>query len=34
VGIKWAIFLMSLKSIPESGIGQPEPDDAQVSDWH
>ena len=31
---KWAIFLMSLKSLVETGTGQPAPRDTQISDWH
>jgi uncharacterized protein YndB with AHSA1/START domain len=31
---KWAVFLMSLKSLLETGSGQPEPDDVKISDWH
>jgi uncharacterized protein YndB with AHSA1/START domain len=31
---KWAIFLMSLKSLLETGKGAPDPDDVQISDWH
>lgn len=31
---KWAIFLMSLKSLLESGIGNPDPRDVRISDWH
>jgi uncharacterized protein YndB with AHSA1/START domain len=31
---KWATFLMSLKSLVETGAGAPAPDDAQISDWH
>jgi uncharacterized protein YndB with AHSA1/START domain len=31
---KWAIFLMSLKSLVETGKGAPSPDDVQISDWH
>jgi uncharacterized protein YndB with AHSA1/START domain len=31
---KWATFLMSLKSLLETGTGQPEPDDVEISDWH
>src|SRR6266545_2645453 len=31
---KWAIFLMSLKSLVETGIGQPSPDDVRIGDWH
>jgi uncharacterized protein YndB with AHSA1/START domain len=31
---KWAIFLMSLKSLGETGKGQPNPNDVWVSEWH
>ena len=31
---KWAMFLMSLKSLVETGKGAPSPDDVQISDWH
>ena len=31
---KWAIFLMSLKSLVETGKGQPSPDDVRIGDWH
>ena len=31
---KWAIFLMSLKSLVETGKGAPSPDDVQIGDWH
>jgi uncharacterized protein YndB with AHSA1/START domain len=31
---KWAIFLMSLKSLVETGKGQPSPDDVRISNWH
>ena len=31
---KWATFLMSLKSLVETGKGAPSPDDVQISDWH
>lgn len=31
---KWATFLMSLKSLGETGRGQPSPDDVRVGDWH
>ncbi|MEV6930986.1 SRPBCC domain-containing protein [Dactylosporangium sp. NPDC051485] len=31
---KWAIFLMSLKSLVETGEGAPAPRDVQISDWH
>ncbi|WP_020388427.1 SRPBCC family protein [Kribbella catacumbae] len=31
---KWAIFLMSLKSMIETGKGSPDPDDVSISNWH
>ena len=31
---KWASFLMSLKSLVETGEGAPAPRDVQISDWH
>jgi uncharacterized protein YndB with AHSA1/START domain len=31
---KWAIFLMSLKALVETGAGAPAPNDMQISDWH
>jgi uncharacterized protein YndB with AHSA1/START domain len=31
---KWALFLMSLKSLVETGAGAPHPRDVQISDWH
>ncbi|RFS21717.1 SRPBCC domain-containing protein [Chitinophaga silvatica] len=31
---KWAIFLMSLKSLIETGKGQPNPDDVKVDNWN
>jgi uncharacterized protein YndB with AHSA1/START domain len=31
---KWAIFLMSLKSLVETGKGHPSPDDVRIGDWH
>jgi hypothetical protein len=31
---KWAIFLMSLKSLVETGKGMPSPGDVQISNWH
>jgi uncharacterized protein YndB with AHSA1/START domain len=31
---KWAIYLMSLKALAETGKGAPSPDDIQISDWH
>ena len=30
---KWAIFLMSLKSLLETGKGSPWPDDVEIDDW-
>ena len=31
---KWAIFLMSLKSLVETGKGAPSPDDVTIGNWH
>jgi uncharacterized protein YndB with AHSA1/START domain len=31
---KWGQFLMSLKSLVETGEGEPAPRDVQISDWH
>jgi uncharacterized protein YndB with AHSA1/START domain len=31
---KWATFLMSLKSLGETGRGQPSPNDVKIGDWH
>ncbi len=31
---KWAIFLMSLKSLVETGRAAPYPNDVQISNWH
>jgi hypothetical protein len=31
---KWAIFLMSLKSLVETGQGAPSPNDVPISNWH
>jgi uncharacterized protein YndB with AHSA1/START domain len=31
---KWATFLLSLKSLLETGIGYPDPNDLQISNWH
>ncbi|NNH69160.1 SRPBCC domain-containing protein [Nocardia uniformis] len=31
---KWAIYLMSLKQLVETGTGAPDPRDIQISDWH
>jgi uncharacterized protein YndB with AHSA1/START domain len=31
---KWAIFLMSLKSLVETGKGAPHPNEIPISNWH
>ena len=31
---KWAIFLMSLKSLVETGRGAPDPDDVKIDNWN
>lgn len=31
---KWTTYLMSLKSLVETGQGAPAPHDVQISDWH
>jgi uncharacterized protein YndB with AHSA1/START domain len=31
---KWAIFLMSLKSLLETGKGAPDPDDIKIDSWN
>ncbi|EOD67594.1 SRPBCC family protein [Amycolatopsis vancoresmycina] len=31
---KWAIYLMSLKQLAETGEGAPAPRDVMISDWH
>ncbi|WBQ03214.1 SRPBCC family protein [Kribbella sp. CA-293567] len=31
---KWAIYLMSLKTLVETGLGAPAPDDVMISNWH
>jgi len=31
---KWAIFLMSLKSLVETGKGAPSPDDIKIDNWN
>lgn len=31
---KWATFLLSLKSLVESGKGAPAPNDLKIGDWH
>lgn len=31
---KWAVYLLSLKALVETGTGSPSPDDVAISDWH
>lgn len=31
---KWGVFLQSLKSLVETGQGQPSPNDVKISNWH
>lgn len=31
---KWAVFLMSLKSLVETGTGQPDPHDIKIDNWN
>lgn len=31
---KWAIFLMSLKSLLETGKGMPNPNDIKIDNWN
>ena len=31
---KWAVYLLSLKSLLETGTGAPAPHDVLISDWH
>jgi uncharacterized protein YndB with AHSA1/START domain len=31
---KWAVYLMSLKALVETGVGSPSPHDVMISDWH
>ncbi len=31
---KWAVFLMSLKRLVETGQGQPSPDDVKIDNWN
>jgi hypothetical protein len=31
---KWAVFLLSLKQLVETGTGSPEPNDVKISNWH
>ncbi|HTV23313.1 MAG TPA: SRPBCC domain-containing protein [Polyangiaceae bacterium] len=32
--MKWATFLLSLRSYAETGAGQPAPDDLKIDDWN
>ncbi len=31
---KWAVFLLSLKQLLETGTGAPDPHDVKISNWH
>ncbi len=31
---KWAVFLMSLKSLLETGTGAPDPHDVKIDNWN
>jgi hypothetical protein len=31
---KWAIFMMSLKTLCESGKGSPSPNDVKIDNWN
>jgi hypothetical protein len=31
---KWAVFLMSLKSLLETGTGAPDPRDVKIDNWN
>jgi hypothetical protein len=31
---KWAVFLMSLKSLLETGKGSPDPNDIKIDNWN
>ena len=31
---KWGVFLLSLKSLVETGAGAPEPDDVKIDNWN
>ncbi|MFC8721335.1 SRPBCC domain-containing protein [Kitasatospora sp. NPDC057198] len=31
---KWAVYLLSLKKLVETGAGEPSPRDVRISDWH
>lgn len=32
--MKWAVFLLSLKQLAETGTGAPSPDDLKIDDWN
>lgn len=32
--MKWATFLLSLRQLVETGVGQPAPDDLKIDDWN
>jgi hypothetical protein len=31
---QWAVYVLSIKALIETGTGSPSPDDVQISDWH
>ena len=31
--MKWAVYLLSLKALVETGKGSPSPDDVRITDW-
>ena len=33
-GTRWAVFLMSLKSLVETGKGSPDPNDVKIDNWN
>ena len=32
--MKWAVFLMSLRDLVETGKGKPAPDDVKIDNWN
>lgn len=32
--MKWAIFMLSLKNLVETGVGNPSPDDIKIDNWN
>ncbi len=32
--MKWAVFLLSLRQLLETGVGQPSPDDLKIDNWN